>query len=74
MGSSTNVIIKNNQDKNISVNVTYRIFSKWFGADYQQNAVFDVGAKTEETFKVYDNVGCSNAPCSVSIISYEEIK
>lgn len=72
-GSKTDVIITNNLERNISLNVTYRIYSTWFGADYTQSKVFNVGANTQQTFKVYDNVGCSSSPCSVIIVSYNEI-
>lgn len=72
-GSNTDIIIKNNQGKSISLNVNYRIYSRWFGADYQESKVFDVGANSQQSFKVYNNDGCSTAPCSVSIISYEEV-
>lgn len=72
-GSATNVIITNNQDKAISVNVTYRIYSNWFGIDTQSNQIFDVDAKSKQMFKVYNNDGCSTAPCSVSIVSYSEL-
>jgi very-short-patch-repair endonuclease/uncharacterized protein YcfL len=72
--SNTDVIIANNQQKNISVNVTYRIFSNWFGIDSQQSKIFNVSANTQKNFTVYANAGCSNAPCSVRIISYKEIQ
>jgi hypothetical protein len=73
-GSKTDVIIENNLEKSISLNVTYRIYSKWFGADYQQSEIFEVGANKQESFTVYNNDGCSTAPCSVSVINYKEIE
>jgi hypothetical protein len=71
-GSKTEVIITNNQDKDISLNVTYRIFSDWFKKDSTESKIFDVESKTKKYFQVYFNDGCLTAPCSVSIISYEE--
>lgn len=70
--SKTEVIIKNNLQKNISVNVTYRIYSDWYGIDSQASRVFVVGANSQQTFKVYSNSGCDMGvgDCSVSIISY----
>jgi very-short-patch-repair endonuclease len=70
-GSKTDVIITNNQNKDTSVNVTYRIFSNWFGIDSTENKIFEVSANNKQSFQVYYNDGCSTAPCSVSIISYK---
>lgn len=72
-GSATNVIIKNNLDKQISLSVTYRIYSKWFGIDSQQTKVFDVEANSQQLFDVWNNQGCLTAPCSVIIVSSKEI-
>jgi len=72
-GSKTEVIIKNNQQKSISVNVTYRIYSDWFGKDSIESNVFEVDADEEKSFRVYNNDGCNTAPCSVSIINFEEV-
>lgn len=72
-GSATDVLIKNNLDKELSVKVTYRIYSIWFGIDSQASQIFDVEANTTKSFKVYDNPGCSNNPCQVNIISYKKI-
>lgn len=72
-GSETDIIIKNNQQKDISLNVTYRIYSNWFGIDSRESKIFEIRAKEEKSFKVYNNEGCLTAPCSVSIISYEEL-
>lgn len=72
-GSTTAVIITNNQDKNVSLNVTYGIYSNWFGIDSITSQVFDVEANSNKMFKVYNNDGCYNEHyCSVSIISYGE--
>src|SRR3989344_517674 len=62
-GSSTDVIITNNENKKAIVNVTYRIYSRWFGADYNENKLFEVSPNSQQSFRVYDNVGCSSAPC-----------
>lgn len=71
--SNTDVIINNNKQKDVSLNVTYRIYSNWFGIDKQESQIFEVNANSQESFKVYNNDGCLTAPCSVSIISYSEI-
>lgn len=72
-GSKTDVIITNNLNRNISLNVTYNIFSRWFTMNSTQSKIFDVKAKDEESFKVYYNDGCANADCSVSIIDSKEL-
>ena len=71
-GSSADVIITNNKEESVSVNVEYRIYSRWFGADYVNSQIFQVASQSKKSFRVYDNVGCSSAPCSVEIISYKE--
>jgi hypothetical protein len=73
-GTKTEVVIQNNLAEDISLNVTYRIFSNFFGKDSTENQVFEVGANSTETFKVYYNDGCSSSPCSVSIIKEERIE
>jgi len=72
-GSNTEVIIKNNQQKAISVNVTYNIYSRWFGIDEIATQIFNVSANSEKAFQVYYNNGCATAPCGVRIISSTEI-
>jgi hypothetical protein len=72
-GSRRDVIITNNQNKSVSVEVTYHITSTWFGADYKETKVFDVEASSKQSFKVYDNAGCDTAPCSVGIVDYKEV-
>jgi len=72
-GSKTEVIIKNNQQKSISLNVTYRIYSNWFGKDSTESKIFEINAGEEKSFKVYNNDGCNTAPCSVSILNFEEV-
>ncbi len=72
-GSKTDVIIKNNQQKSVSLNVTYRIYSNWFGKDSTESSIFEIEAGEEKSFKVYNNDGCSTAPCSVSIINFKEV-
>lgn len=69
-GSKTDVIITNNQYTSISLNVTYRITSSWYGVDRQENKVFFVEENSQQRFRVYDNIGCNTDPCSVSIIDY----
>lgn len=71
-GSKTDVIITNGKDSPISLEVTYNIFSKWFGIDKTETKVFDVDAGSRKSFKVYNNDGCSNLPCYVNIIDHEE--
>lgn len=72
-GSKTEVIIKNNQQKAISLNVTYKIYSRWFGKDSTESKVFEINAGEEKSFKVYNNDGCNTAPCSISILNFEEV-
>lgn len=72
-GSKTEVIITNNQAKDISLNITYSIVSNFFGINSQQSQIFNVPANTKKSFLVYDNVGCDTAPCGVGIINYTEI-
>lgn len=73
-GSKTDVIITNYKDKIVSLNVTYRIYSNWFGINSTNSKIFNVGAGEKKSFQVYFNDGCATAPCSVSIINSEEIK
>jgi len=74
-GSRDSIIIINNKQEFISLNITYRIYSKWYGADYQATQIFDINPNNSKSFKVYNNDGCSKGigDCSVSIISYEEV-
>lgn len=72
-GTSTDVIITNNQARSVSLNVNYQVYSKWFGANYIVSAVFNVGANSKQRFRVYDNIGCSANICSINIVSYNEI-
>jgi hypothetical protein len=72
-GTKTEVVIQNNLAEDISLNVTYRIYSNWFGKDSTESQVFEVSANSKETFKVYYNDGCSSSPCSVSILKEERI-
>jgi very-short-patch-repair endonuclease len=77
-GSMQNVIIKNNLASGISLNVTYRILSNWFGTDRTETQIFEVGANSEKSFEVYSNGGCvyssgKTLDCSVSIISQKRI-
>jgi len=72
-GSKTDVIIKNNLQKDVSLNVTYKVYSNWFGKDSTESNVFEINAGEEKSFKVYDNDGCNTAPCSVSILNFEEV-
>jgi len=72
-GSKTDVIIKNNLNEEVSLNVTYRLYSTWYGVDIQESKIFDVGANTTQSFKVFGNTGCSTDPCSVIILSYNKI-
>jgi hypothetical protein len=72
-GSKTDIIIKNNQQKSILLNVTYRIYSNWFGKDSTESKVFEINAEEEKSFKVYNNDGCNTASCSVSILNFEEV-
>lgn len=71
-GDKTNVIITNNLDRDVSLKVTYNVYSRWFNADYDETKVFDVPANSEKSFRVYNNDGCGNNPCSVGIMGYEE--
>jgi len=72
-GTKTDVVITNNQDHSVSVKVTYNIYSTWFGINQNETKVFNVGANTTESFRVYNNDGCRTAPCGVSIIDFKEI-
>ncbi len=73
--SSNEVIINNNQEDDVSINVTYKVKSNFFNIDYQRSQVFSVGANTEEKFKVNENPACEdNSLCSVAIIGYTELK
>ena len=72
-GSKTDIIIKNNQQKSISLNVTYRIYSDWFGKDSIETKIFEINAGEEKSFKVYNNDGCNIASCLVSILNFEEV-
>lgn len=72
-GTKTDVVIANNAPEEITLEVTYRIFSNFFGIDSTKTQNFDVGALSEKSFKVYDNVGCSNSPCSIIIEDSQEL-
>jgi len=67
------VVITNNLEENISLNVTYRIYSKWFGKDTTTSKVFDVEAGVKESFLVYENYGCRSHSCTVTIQNYEQL-
>lgn len=71
-GSNTDVILTNNRDKDISVNVTYRIFSKWFGMDSIKNKLFQVNANSKESFRVYDACAGGIGDCSIIILDFQE--
>lgn len=73
-GSQKEVIIENNLQEEITLNVTYRIYSKWFGTDRTENRLFEVAKNTTKAFLVYDNTGCGVGDCSVSIITFSEIE
>jgi hypothetical protein len=72
-GSKTAVLINNSWERDVSINVTYRIYSNWFGIDSIESRIFEVKANSQESFNVYNNYGCDTAPCSVSILNFEEI-
>ncbi len=73
-GSKTDVIITNNKNKDVSLNVTYRIYSSYFGIDAMGNRIFEVKANSKQNFLVYDNVGCSHAPCAIEILDFSEVR
>ena len=73
LGGSKNIEITNNLNQEISLNVTYRVVSSWFGKDSTETKVFTVEANNSKSFLVYDNAGCHSNRCSVSIIEYNEI-
>lgn len=70
--TKTEIIIKNNLDKGYSLEITYRIYSNWFGVDSTKTELFEILPKKEEIFTVYSNDGCKTSPCSVEIIKYEK--
>jgi len=72
MMSGTSVVIKNNLDRDVLVNVTYHVYSKWFGIDKISSLKISVKSNSEETANLYDNAGCNaGMPCSVSMESFD---
>ena len=73
--SNIAIIIRNNQQKNISLEIDYKLYSKWYGTDRIESKIFNVNANTGKTFNVFDNEGCNVGigDCSVIIINYTEI-
>jgi len=74
--SSTEITIKNTLQKTISMEITYRIYSKWYGRDTTETKIFDVGAYQTKTFLVWGNNGCkiTGCPNNVEIIESTRVK
>lgn len=70
--TKTTIIINNHRNSSLSLNITYRISSHWFGIDKTTSQIFEVGPNAEQVFTVYDNDGCDSFPCFTEIISYQE--
>lgn len=71
--TKTDVIITNNRQNDIYLNVTYRIYSSWFGKDTIEQATFFVEGGEEKSFRAYNNDGCSIASCQVIILDYYKV-
>ena len=71
------IYIKNNMDKEITLDINYRRYSEWFGVDEITNLIINV--KPNEEVVVDDpqfsnNIGCDGiGPCNINIIDYEII-
>lgn len=70
------LIITNNQNKELRLEIEYRRYSNWFGVDENKTIEVLIPPNQEKTIPdegFSNNMGCSSAPCSISLISYREI-
>ncbi len=74
--NGSRIRIANNQDKDISVNVMYRLYSSILGVDITEVETFKISANSEKTFNPYKyaSFGCTDEICNLEIKSYLEIK
>ena len=72
-GTKTEVAITNNLRERIYVNVSYRVFSQFYKADYTESKIFEVWPNAQQSFKVYENGGCANNDCLIMILGFEKV-